>query len=150
MNLEIIYMEALKSNRVKSVTPNPKQQFKYHPREQRLKKANTHIGYVPSNIPLLEHPQLPKIDLHAVIDGNPLLAALLLGASLGLSPKPAAPNHPELLPINPYVALLLSQYGRYVPLHGGARGIYGYAAANNFHNNKPFGAYKVYEDAKRR
>lgn len=107
-------------------------------------------GYVPSNSPLLEQPQLPKIDLHAVIDANPLLAALLLGASLGLSPKPAAPNHPELLPINPYVALLLSQYGRYVPLHGSARGIYGYAAANNFHNNKPFGAYKVYEETKRR
>ncbi|KAJ8919169.1 hypothetical protein NQ315_012155 [Exocentrus adspersus] len=105
-------------------------------------------GYIPSTLPLLPQSQPPKIDLHAAIDGNPLLAALLLSASLGLSPKPVAPNHPQLLPINPYIALLLSQYGHYVPLYGSSKGLYGYAAANNFHNNKPFGAYKVHEDAK--
>ncbi|KAJ8931221.1 hypothetical protein NQ314_015892 [Rhamnusium bicolor] len=105
-------------------------------------------GYIPSNLPLLPQPQIPKIDLNAIIDGNPLLAALLLSASLGLSPKSATSNHPELLPINPYIALLLSQYGRYVPHHGTGRGLYGYAASNNYHNNKPFGSYKIYEETK--
>ncbi|KAH1027963.1 hypothetical protein HUJ05_001377 [Dendroctonus ponderosae] len=49
-------------------------------------------------------------------------------------------NHPEEVSVNPYITLLLSQYGRYLPIHAlGTKGLYHYAAANNYHNNKPFG-----------
>lgn len=92
--------------------------------------------------------------LRAGLATNPLLAALVLSQSLGIPSAGAASgfNHPAHLPINPYVALLLSHYGRYIQpaaiLGRHQRGIYGYAAANNYHNNKPFGSYKIYEDAK--
>lgn len=45
-------------------------------------------------------------------------------------------------PPNPVLALVLSRYGRYVP---GARNprVYAHMAANNIHNNKPFGSYKL-------
>lgn len=82
-----------------------------------------------------------------VIELNPLIAALLLGTSLGLPQKSYTSNHPGVVPINPYVALILSNYGRYVPIPRLARGVYGYAATNGYLNNLPVGAsYKVYED----
>ncbi|CAH1112280.1 unnamed protein product [Psylliodes chrysocephalus] len=77
---------------------------------------------------------------------NPLLEALILSTNLHSRAKNLPPNHPDLPPINPFLALLLSQYGRYVPLYGPGKGIYAYQASNDFHNNKPFGAYKIYED----
>ncbi|KAJ8966077.1 hypothetical protein NQ317_001663, partial [Molorchus minor] len=104
--------------------------------------------YIPSNLSPLSQAQIPRMDLHTLIEENPLLAALLLSASLGLAAKPSLSNNSELLPTNPYIALLLSKYGRYVPYRGSAKGIYAYAASNNYHNNKPFGSYKVHEDAK--
>ncbi|XP_066259197.1 uncharacterized protein [Euwallacea similis] len=82
--------------------------------------------------------------------GNPLTTALLLSTFLEVpSTQIGVGNHPDQGPVNPYIALLLSQYGRYLPIHiVGSRGLYYYAAANNYHNNKPFGSYKVYENAK--
>lgn len=47
------------------------------------------------------------------------------------------------LPTNPILALILSQYGRYIP---GSPRLYSYMAANNIHNNKPFGQYKYESD----
>lgn len=91
-------------------------------------------------------PPIRDNEIHTIVDTNPLLAALLLSSTLGIPQKSPGFNHPQHLPINPYVALLLSHYGRYLPLYGTARGIYGYTAANNYHNNKPFGSYKIYED----
>lgn len=82
-----------------------------------------------------------------IYSANPLLDALLVSSSLGISPKSTGLNHPELPPLNPYIALLLSHYGRYTPIYGKGNGIYSYGAANNYHNNKPFGSYKIYEDA---
>ncbi|XP_015436803.1 PREDICTED: uncharacterized protein LOC107192121 [Dufourea novaeangliae] len=49
-------------------------------------------------------------------------------------------------PLNPVFALILSRYGRYVFGAQNPR-VYAYMAANNIHNNKPFGNYKVeYEE----
>ncbi|RZC33628.1 hypothetical protein BDFB_007921 [Asbolus verrucosus] len=104
------------------------------------------LGYAnpPHNICLV--PPAYKANFHTVSGGNPLADALLLSTSLGLHPKLPSFNHYEHLPLNPYLALLLSHYGQYAPIYGKGRGLYGYTAANNYHNNKPFGAYKVYED----
>ncbi|CAG9863927.1 unnamed protein product, partial [Phyllotreta striolata] len=77
---------------------------------------------------------------------NPLVNAFLLSSTLNLKPHSWMANHPSLPPVNPFLALLLSQYGRYIPGYGPGRGIYAYQAANDFHNNKPFGSYKIYED----
>lgn len=85
-------------------------------------------------------------ELETIANNNPLFAALLLTSSIGIPHKPQGFNHPQHLPVNPYIALFLSHYGRYVPIHGRKYGIYGYTAANNYHNNKPFGSYKIYED----
>uniref|UniRef100_A0A6P7GD52 Uncharacterized protein LOC114336667 n=1 Tax=Diabrotica virgifera virgifera TaxID=50390 RepID=A0A6P7GD52_DIAVI len=95
--------------------------------------------------PPLKQP-LPKPDLQALFSSSPLLNAILLSSNLHIPSKNVPPNHPDLLPINPYIALLLSQYGRYVPIYGAGRGIYAYQATNDYHNNKPFGAYKIYHD----
>ncbi|XP_017770270.1 PREDICTED: uncharacterized protein LOC108557997, partial [Nicrophorus vespilloides] len=86
--------------------------------------------------------------VQAVFESNPLLAALYLSSSLGIPPVSTGFNHAQHLPINPYVALLLSHYGRYLnlPPNRTSKGIYGYTASNNYHNNKPFGAYKIQED----
>ncbi|XP_071055638.1 uncharacterized protein [Onthophagus taurus] len=91
-------------------------------------------------------PPLQEKDVVSVLQADPLLATLILSYNLHLTPKPIGFNHPQHLPVNPYVSLLLSHYGRYVPAHGYNRGIYGYAAANNYLNNLPFGSYKLYED----
>lgn len=69
----------------------------------------------------------------------------------GLSSFNPGYNSLDHSPPDPYVALLLSHYGRYLPagniLTTQYRNLYSYLAANNIHNNKPFGAYKIYEDA---
>ncbi|XP_049871034.1 uncharacterized protein LOC126370256 [Pectinophora gossypiella] len=56
-------------------------------------------------------------------------------------------NH---LPVDPMLAVLLSNYGIYLPysygLHNNYRNLYGYLASNNIHNNLPFGPYKVFAD----
>nr|XP_023029165.1 uncharacterized protein LOC111517298 [Leptinotarsa decemlineata] len=101
--------------------------------------------YSPPHLPLM--PQTSTVDLQHLVDKNPLAASLLLSSMLHLPSMYALANHPELLPINPYIALLLSQYGRYLPQHGASKGLYGYQAANNYHNNKPFGSYKIYDDS---
>ncbi|KAJ8945977.1 hypothetical protein NQ318_017093 [Aromia moschata] len=102
---------------------------------------------VPSNLPSNQHHfQSSKADSHHNgINESSLLAALLLSTYLRLPTKPATANHPDLVPINPYIALLLSHYGKYLPHQGTGRGLYGYIASNNYHNNMPFGSYKVYE-----
>jgi len=63
-------------------------------------------------------------------------------------------NSVEHLPPDPFVALFLSHYGKYLPaVHGFGsvgnryRNLYSYLASNNIHNNKPFGSYKIYEDS---
>ncbi|XP_072742481.1 uncharacterized protein [Anoplolepis gracilipes] len=48
-------------------------------------------------------------------------------------------------PPNPVLALILSRYGRYVPGTRNPR-VYAYMAANNIHNNLPFGRYKYEYD----
>ncbi|CAL1680156.1 unnamed protein product [Lasius platythorax] len=48
-------------------------------------------------------------------------------------------------PPNPVLALVLSRYGRYVPGTRYPR-VYAYMAANNIHNNQPFGRYKYESD----
>lgn len=60
-------------------------------------------------------------------------------------------NSLEQTPPDPFVALFLSHYGKYLPASGGSLGdhynnLYSYLASNNLHNNKPFGSYKIYED----
>lgn len=49
-----------------------------------------------------------------------------------------SPIHP---PPSPILALVLSKYGRYLPVTRGPR-VYPYMAANNIHNSQPFGQYK--------
>ncbi|XP_025163481.1 uncharacterized protein LOC105182070 [Harpegnathos saltator] len=48
-------------------------------------------------------------------------------------------------PPNPVLALILSRYGRYVPGTRNPR-VYAHTAANNMHNNQPFGIYKYEQD----
>ncbi|CAH3996628.1 unnamed protein product [Pieris brassicae] len=59
-------------------------------------------------------------------------------------------NSPDHLPVDPLIAVLLSNYGHYLPgyygVHGNYQNLYGYSASNNIHNNKPFGSYKIYSD----
>lgn len=80
---------------------------------------------------------------------NPLVQALIVSNHLQIPPKLLNRNYPQHQPINPYVALLLSHYGKYVPVYGNGRGLYAYNAANDYHNNRPFGSYKVHEDQRR-
>lgn len=51
-------------------------------------------------------------------------------------------------PPDPMLQVLLSHYGRYLPLTGDLReyGFYSYSAGNDYHNNLPSGGYKVVED----
>lgn len=88
-------------------------------------------------------------DLHiltSVVKSNPVLTAILLSTLLG-GRQQIGHNSPEHSPPDPYLALLLSHYGRYVPRPGHYDGIYGYNAANNIHNTRPFGSYKIYDDS---
>lgn len=84
--------------------------------------------------------------MYTHLTSNPLVTALMTASSLGIEPKPLQYNHPDHLPVNPYVALLLSHYGKYIPIYGANYGLHAYNAVNNYHNNKPFGSYKVHED----
>ncbi|CAH1976888.1 unnamed protein product [Acanthoscelides obtectus] len=127
--------------------------------EREVGEASDSVGYkypIPVYSPDLSkyngilHPSDP-----AGKNTNLIASALVLSSILGLQPPSKnGYNHPELPPLNPYIQLLLSHYGRYLGHtqgkhegFGSARGLYGYTAVNNIHNNKPFGAYKIYEDA---
>ncbi|OWR47188.1 hypothetical protein KGM_211469 [Danaus plexippus plexippus] len=59
-------------------------------------------------------------------------------------------NNANHLPLDPLLAVFLSNYGHYIPgLYGYPRGfsnLYGNLASNNIHNNKPFGSYKLFSD----
>ncbi|KAJ0178019.1 hypothetical protein K1T71_006892 [Dendrolimus kikuchii] len=59
-------------------------------------------------------------------------------------------NSLDHLPVDPILAVFLSNYGYYLPgMYGINRdynNLYGYLASNNMHNNKPFGLYKIYSD----
>ncbi|CAB3227458.1 unnamed protein product [Arctia plantaginis] len=56
-------------------------------------------------------------------------------------------NH---LPVDPLLAVFLSNYGFYIPSLYGIKSnynnLYGYLASNNIHNNRPFGLYKIFSD----
>ncbi|XP_049820508.1 uncharacterized protein LOC126264883 [Aethina tumida] len=125
--------------------------YQYLPQELDIKQES-YLGSVPKgefgvDDNLWQNDGLRDAHHQTVIELNPLIAALLLGTSLGLPQKSYTSNHPGVVPINPYVALILSNYGRYVPIPRLARGVYGYTATNGYLNNLPVGAsYKVYED----
>ncbi|XP_044729449.1 uncharacterized protein LOC123292800 [Chrysoperla carnea] len=56
-------------------------------------------------------------------------------------------NSPELLPSDPYIELLLSHYGKYLPKFSGSpKHFYSHITVNNLHNNQPFGNYKYVQD----
>ncbi|CAH2215071.1 jg21884, partial [Pararge aegeria aegeria] len=59
-------------------------------------------------------------------------------------------NNANHSPIDPLLAVFLSNYGHYIPslygFNGGYNNLYGYLASNNIHNNKPFGSYKIFSD----
>lgn len=59
-------------------------------------------------------------------------------------------NNLNHLPVDPLLAVFLSNYGFYLPSLYGIKAnynnLYGYLASNNIHNNKPFGMYKVFSD----
>lgn len=63
---------------------------------------------------------------------------------------PVRYNNANHLPVDPLLAVFLSNYGHYVPslygIHSGYNNLYGYLASNNIHNNKPFGSYKIFSD----
>lgn len=65
-------------------------------------------------------------------------------------PLPYGYNNLNHLPVDPLLAVFLSNYGFYLPSLYGIRAnynnLYGYLASNNIHNNKPFGLYKVFSD----
>ncbi|CAH2085137.1 unnamed protein product [Euphydryas editha] len=59
-------------------------------------------------------------------------------------------NSQNHYPIDPLLAVFLSNYGHYLPgLYGFQRSysnLYGYLASNNIHNNNPSGSYKIFSD----
>ncbi|KAJ8719257.1 hypothetical protein PYW07_016813 [Mythimna separata] len=65
-------------------------------------------------------------------------------------PLPHGFNNLNHLPVDPLLAVFLSNYGFYLPSLYGIKAnynnLYGYLASNNIHNNKPFGLYKVFSD----
>ncbi|KAL3277706.1 hypothetical protein HHI36_013051 [Cryptolaemus montrouzieri] len=104
-------------------------------------------GFVVPNDVITGSLQHQYAHYHKPSSSNPLLEALLLSKPLEIPAKFTGYNTLQHPPINPYIALLLSHYGRYVAVPGAGRGIYSYGAANNYHNNKPFGSYKIYEES---
>lgn len=56
-------------------------------------------------------------------------------------------NH---LPVDPLLAVFLSNYGHYLQgqygIQNNYNNLYGYLASNNVHNNRPFGLYKLFSD----
>lgn len=83
--------------------------------------------------PTLFRPQEESLD-------HPNYSICDMAGKLGIHDR-----HP---PPNPYLQIALSQYGVHWPLVYGHPfgGIYGYSAANDIHNNQPFGGYKVTEE----
>uniref|UniRef100_A0A2A4JSZ7 Uncharacterized protein n=1 Tax=Heliothis virescens TaxID=7102 RepID=A0A2A4JSZ7_HELVI len=65
-------------------------------------------------------------------------------------PLPYRYNSMDHLPVDPLLAVFLSNYGFYLPSLYGIKAnynnLYGYLASNNIHNNKPFGLYKIFSD----
>lgn len=65
-------------------------------------------------------------------------------------PLPNRYNSLNHLPVDPLLAVFLSNYGFYLPSLYGIKSnynnLYGYLASNNIHNNKPFGLYKIFSD----
>lgn len=65
-------------------------------------------------------------------------------------PLPFGYNNLNHLPVDPLLAVFLSNYGFYLPSLYGIKAnynnLYGYLASNNIHNNRPFGLYKVFSD----
>ncbi|KAJ8724210.1 hypothetical protein PYW08_015684 [Mythimna loreyi] len=76
--------------------------------------------------------------------------AQTLSASPYRVPLPHGFNNLNHLPVDPLLAVFLSNYGFYLPSLYGIKAnynnLYGYLASNNIHNNKPFGLYKVFSD----
>uniref|UniRef100_A0AAR5NZ42 Uncharacterized protein n=2 Tax=Dendroctonus ponderosae TaxID=77166 RepID=A0AAR5NZ42_DENPD len=155
----LLLMLVVKSPSVESnyVETNPALSKRYLPGDQTASSGHTegfHYYHSSAPAPLglsSPSPTIPhSVANQPLLSGNDLLAALFLSAVLRLPrAKSDVGNHPEEVSVNPYITLLLSQYGRYLPIHAlGTKGLYHYAAANNYHNNKPFGSYKVYEDAR--
>nr|XP_021193316.2 uncharacterized protein LOC110378406 [Helicoverpa armigera] len=65
-------------------------------------------------------------------------------------PLPYRYNSLDHLPVDPLLAVFLSNYGFYLPslygINANYNNLYGYLASNNIHNNKPFGLYKIFSD----
>lgn len=59
-------------------------------------------------------------------------------------------NRQNNLPVDTLSAVLLSNYGIYLPQfyksNNNYKNLYGHLAFNNIHNNKPFGNYKLFSD----
>lgn len=59
-------------------------------------------------------------------------------------------NSQNHYPIDPVLAVFLSNYGHYLPglygFHRSYNNLYGYLASNNIHNNNPSGSYKIFSD----
>lgn len=59
-------------------------------------------------------------------------------------------NNLNHLPVDPILAVFLSNYGFYLQgmygRHNRYHNLYGYLASNNIHNNRPFGFYKIFSD----
>lgn len=62
-------------------------------------------------------------------------------------------NSPYYVPVNPLLALFLSNFGYHLPgyhlnrVNGKYTNLYGNLASNNVHNNQPLGAYKISSDS---
>lgn len=59
-------------------------------------------------------------------------------------------NRQNNLPVDPLIAVLLSNYGVYLPqfykANNGYKNLYGHLAFHNIHNNNPTGNYKLFSD----
>lgn len=63
---------------------------------------------------------------------------------------PSRYNSMNHLPVDPLLAVFLSNYGYYLQgqygIQNNYNNLYGYLASNNIHNNRPFGHYKLFSD----
>lgn len=76
--------------------------------------------------------------LHSLIDSNPLFASLVLNSYLEHASSPLVKQFQQ--------AIDLPVTSHYVSSGERRKRIYDHNASNNYHNNKPFGAYKIYDD----
>lgn len=64
--------------------------------------------------------------------------------------EPIRYNSLNHLPVDPLLAVFLSNYGHYLQgqygISNNYNNLYGYLASNNIHNNRPFGFYKLFSD----